>query len=186
MCANSKLSQQRGSPHSSVVAVGRPPDPGNSFEVEDAASHSSTGDVASDHSFLLFLLLLLLLLLRQHQKLCVGSQHFPNRVLKLPSGAHPAADLLGPLRGDAFHVALPVDHVGQGPSRVPLATGTPAGGLSAARITPRQGSWKLVGRPGKMLNDFKLALAQARGVWRARLFPHLEAIVLQEQYTINH
>jgi len=43
MCANSKLSQQRGSPHSSVVAVGRPPDPGNSFEVEDAASHSSTG-----------------------------------------------------------------------------------------------------------------------------------------------
>jgi hypothetical protein len=34
--------------------------------------------------------------------------------LKLPSGAHPAADLLGPLRGDAFHVSFPVDRVKSG------------------------------------------------------------------------
>src|SRR5438445_4638475 len=101
----------------------------------------------------------MLLLYFQHQYLCLDFQHFLKRFFKLPSGAHPATNLLGPLGGDAFHVALPVDDVGQRPSRVPLATGTPAGGLSAARITPRQGSWKLIGRPGNMLNDFKLALA---------------------------
>jgi hypothetical protein len=52
---------------------------------------------------------------------------------------------------------------------MPFAVGTTTGGLTAARITPRQGSWKLVGRPGEMPNDCKLALAQARGPWRTWL-----------------
>jgi hypothetical protein len=58
--------------------------------------------------------------------------------LKLPSGAHPAADLLGPLRRDAFHVSFPVDRVSQGPSRMSFTAGTMTAGFSAARITPRE------------------------------------------------
>src|SRR5215471_5067488 len=112
--------------------------------VEDAASQSAASDVASVHSSLLFLRLPLLLA-SQPQKLGIGRQHLPDGLLELPPGGHPAADLCGPLRGDTIHVALPVDHVGQAPSRVALAAGTSTVGLSAARITQGQGPRELVG-----------------------------------------
>jgi len=62
-------------------------------------------------------------------------------------------------------VSLPVDHVGQGPSGVPFAARTATVGLSAARITVRQSSRELIGQPGQMIKNFKLPLAQARGLW---------------------
>src|SRR5258708_20173621 len=81
----------------------------NSLEVADAASRNSTGDATLDHSSLLFLLLLLLLLLAgQNQEFRVGREHFANGVLKLPSGAHPAADLLGPLPEDPLPLPPPL------------------------------------------------------------------------------
>ncbi len=159
----------------------------NSLEVADAASRNSTGDATLDHSSLLFLLLLLLLLLAgQNQEFRVGREHFANGVLKLPSGAHPAADLLGPLRGDALHVSLPIDRVGQGPSQVSFTVSTTTGGLSAARITPREGPRQLIVKEREMANEFKLALTQAgslRGSW---LFIHLGAILLQDSHKSNN
>src|ERR1700739_1182784 len=120
----------------SGVAADHLPGPQNSLEVADAASQNSTGDEALDHSFLLFLLLLLLP--GQNQELRVGRENFANGVLKLPSGAHPAAALLGPLGGDAFHVPFPVNRVSQGPRQMSFTAGTMTAGLSAACITPRE------------------------------------------------
>jgi hypothetical protein len=87
---------------------------------------------------------------------------------------------LSPVRGNAFHVSFAVNHVGQRPTGVPLALGTPAGRLSAPRITLRQSSRELISQPREMVKNFKLALAQARGHWGAWLFPNLVAILLQE------
>src|ERR1019366_6357342 len=170
----------------SAVGADRLPDPADTAAVEDDASHSGADDVASDRSSLLFLLLLLLLLPGQHQKLHVAGQHFSNHLLKLSSGAYPAADLLSPRRGDAFYVALPVDHVRQGPSRMPLGPRTTTGSFTASRIAQGQGSGQLLGQQGEMTDGCKLALTQARGLCGPWLFPHLVAIVLQVQRKSKH
>ena len=147
----------------SEAAAGRLPGSEDIAGVEDAASQSAASDVASGRSFLLFLQLLLLLSC-QKQQLNIGRQYLAHGILELPPGGHPAPDLLGPLRGNTIRVSLPVDHVRQGPSGVPLAADTATAGLSAARITQGQGSRELIRQWRQITNDFKLALAQARGV----------------------
>ena len=150
-------------------------------EAEDAASQRRAGDVASGRSSLLFLPLLLLLA-GQHQQLGIGRQHLADGILELPPRGDPALYLLGPFRGNAIHVSLPVDHVGQGPSGVPFAAGTATVGFSAARMTQGQGPGELLRQWRQTTNNCKHALAQARGLWCAWFFPHLVAIVLQDQH----
>jgi predicted small secreted protein len=67
-----------------------------------------------------------------------------------------------------------------------FTAGTTTGGLSAARITPRESPRELIGKEREILDNLKLALAQAGSLWGSWLFIHLEAIVLQENHKSNN
>ena len=158
-------------PESGVVAA-RPLDSRDTVEGEDTASHNGADDVASDRSSLLFLKPLALLVL-QHQQLCVGRQHFANRVLKLPPRSDSAPYLFDPILGDVLDTFFPLNHKGQRPDGMAPIIGTMAGGLAATEMGEGERTGEGIRGNRKTAKQLELALAQTRSERALAWMDHL-------------
>jgi len=105
-----------------------------------------------------------LLLAPEHEQFGVGGEDLPEGVLKLAAGLDAALDLLGPGGRDSFDALLAAGHKGQEPDGVALLLSTVASGLAAAAVGQAERAGQQIIREVEPADQFKLALAEARGL----------------------